>query len=182
VLPGDREPGRAVRRPVRRRRAHDRRVLPSELSFSGVPEAAKRDLLPDDGGCAAGGAARLQAVPTRRDSGLTRVGYARRSRGTGDAVDRGRRRRPRRCGGAGSPARGQHAAPPPVARRGGGRAAARARPFAARPDGGGADRADGSPVHGDRVRRRLHQRQAVQRDDPAGIRRFALGAPASSPR
>ena len=93
----------------------------------------------------------------------------------GDAADRRRGGRPRRRAGAGRPARLHRAAPAPDAHRRARRRPARAGPGPAGPDRPDPDRDDRPRPRGDRVRGRIRQRAAVQRHDPGGVRRRALG-------
>ena len=154
VLPGRHQPRLALRRLLRRSRAHDRHLLPPELPGRHA-EARQHRVLPDRRG---GPRARLpgvQALPARRLARLAGVGRPRRRRRPGDAADRRRRRRSR------GRRRPRHAAAlqrsPPQSRdhRRARRRAAGHRPRPAGDDRPRAHRDVVDAVHGDRLRRRV---------------------------
>ena len=177
-------PGRGQQGPALRRRVLHRGDLDGHLLPPVVPgdhaQARAHAVLPQRGRGPGRGLPGLQAVPPGRLPRLAGVEHQGRRGGARDAAHRRRRGRPRRRRGPGRPARLRAAAGATPGQRRARRGAAGHRPRAAGPDGPGADRDDDAAAVGDRVRGRLHQRQAVQRDHPRGVRgdadRAARGA------
>ena len=94
-LPRHEDPRRPLRRLVLHRGPHHRHLLPAQLPDPGPAEAHQHRLLPHRRGRAAGRLPGVQALPTRRHPGITRVEPPGGPRRPGAAVDRRRRGRPR---------------------------------------------------------------------------------------
>ena len=179
ALPGRGQQGPPLRRRVLHRGDLDRHLLPAVLPGDHA-EAGEHAVLPQRGGGPGGGLPGLQAVPPGRLPRLARVEHPGRHGGPGDAADRRRGGRPGRRRGPGPAARLRAAPGAPAGHRRTGRRTARHRPRAARADGADPDRDHRAAAVRDRLRGRLRQHQAVQRDHPRGLRgdpdRAAAGA------
>ena len=169
ALPGRGQQGPPLRRRVLHRGDLDRHLLPPVLPGDHA-EAGEHAVLPQRGGGPGGGLPGLQAVPPGRLPRLARVEHPGRHGGPGDAADRRRGGRPGRRRGPGPAARLRAAPGAPAGHRRTGRRTARHRPRAARADGADPDRDHRAAAVRDRLRGRLRQHQAVQRDDPRGLR------------
>ncbi len=168
-VPGGGNPGRAVRRPVRHRRAHHRHLLPARLPGP-HPDAQERRLLPHRGRGPGRRLPRLPPMPAGRRAGIAGMEPARGHRRRRHAADRGRRGRPRGRAGPGPPARVHPAPPGPDDDGGDRRIAARAGPRPAGAHGARAADRDQPADRRHRLCRRLFQHPAVQRHGPRGVR------------
>ena len=169
ALPGGGQQGPPLRRRVLHRGDLDGHLLPPVLPGDHA-ETREHAVLPQRGGGPGGGLPGLQAVPPGRLPRLARVEHPGRHGGPRDAADRRRRGRPGRRRGPGQPARLRAAPGAPPGHRRTGRGPARHRPRAAGADGAHPGRDHRAAAVRDRLRGRLRQHQAVQRDHPRGLR------------
>ena len=135
-----------------------------------TPKREQHAVLPQRGGGPGGRLPGLQAMPSGRLPRLARMEHPGRRGGPRDAADRRRRGRPGRRRGPGRPARLRAAPGTPPGHRRTRRRPARHRPRAAGADGAHPRRDDRAAAVRDRLRGRLRQHQAVQRDHPRGLR------------